>query len=97
MLRNGSLSAGHAKILVTLENAEALAKEIVKRGLSVREAERLVKESQTEKKPAAKTKKKPTDTVALEKELSATLGLKVNNRPQPGYAEGPSQHSLFES
>ena len=77
MLRNGSLSAGHAKILVTLENAEALAKEIVKRGLSVREAERLVKESQTEKKPAAKTKRKPTDTVALEKELSATLGLKV--------------------
>ena len=88
LLREGSLTAGHARTLVNAENAEALAKEIVKEGLSVRDAERLSKRGQTKKKPAVGTAKKPADTVEQEKELSAALGLKVKIDHRPETQDG---------
>jgi ParB family transcriptional regulator, chromosome partitioning protein len=81
MVRQGTLSAGHARALVPYEDPLALAKIIVRDGLSVREVEALVKrkmqgEDKTGKK--AKTKsEKDADTKALEGDLSAGLGMKV--------------------
>ncbi len=79
MVRNGDLSAGHARALVTADNPSGLARQIVKNGLSVRQAEALVKKPAVEK-PARKnnvTPLKDADTRRLEEDLSATLGVKV--------------------
>lgn len=82
MLRQGHLSAGHARALINASNPVALAKRVVSAGLSVRETERLAKAEGGElsANPRAKTAAKPekdADTRALEGDLSATLGLTV--------------------
>jgi ParB family chromosome partitioning protein len=75
-IRRGELSAGHARALIGHANAEALARDIVARGLNVRQVEMLVREQ-----PAARAPRKPVakdaDTAALEKRLTDALGLKV--------------------
>ncbi len=50
LVENGKLSAGHAKILVGLSNIEYLAKKIIEKKLSVRQAENLVRIFKTKKK-----------------------------------------------
>jgi ParB family chromosome partitioning protein len=79
-LQNGTLSAGHARTLVGHPDADKLAAEIVKKGLSVRDAEKLAKTSKNPKKStnSERTVTKDADTVQIEKDLSAHLGLKVN-------------------
>ena len=81
MLREGHLSAGHARALVTTDNASELAKKVVKDGLSVRQTEKLAKKTgslvEQTKKSRPKTHK-DADTVALEGDLSANLGMKVS-------------------
>ncbi|MBO0127615.1 ParB/RepB/Spo0J family partition protein [Agrobacterium sp. OT33] len=79
MLADGSLSAGHARALVSTSDPASLARTIVSKGLSVRDAERLAQndiKSQdiVEKRPAAE---KDSDTIALERSLSDALGLDV--------------------
>ncbi|MCV6825607.1 MULTISPECIES: ParB/RepB/Spo0J family partition protein [Halocynthiibacter] len=77
MLRDGALSIGHARALITAPNASELAKHVVAKGLSVRETEKLVK---TGTPKAAKKRLKPekdADTRALEGDLYANLGMKV--------------------
>ena len=75
----GQLSAGHARALLGHPNADRLASDIVKQGLSVRDVEKLV----ADKKPSkggSKSKKpaeKDTDTRALEKSIADNLGLSV--------------------
>jgi ParB family chromosome partitioning protein len=79
-VRDGRLSAGHARALVTAQNAEVLAQYIMEGGLSVRETERLVAGDKTQpeaKGGKAKPAAKDVDTVALEKEMSDMLGFKV--------------------
>ncbi|WP_299421785.1 ParB/RepB/Spo0J family partition protein [uncultured Shimia sp.] len=81
MLREGHLSAGHARALVTTDNASELARKVVKDGLSVRQTEKLAKKTgslvEQNKKSRPKTHK-DADTVALEGDLSANLGMKVS-------------------
>jgi ParB family chromosome partitioning protein len=83
MLINGSLSAGHARALVSTSDPLALAKIIVENGLSVRDAEKLAQEDITGTQSGAGTgsnktqSEKDADTVALETSLSNVLGLKV--------------------
>ena len=78
-VRDGKLTAGHARTLVTSENAVELAKQIIAKGLSVREAERLAKKPTNAPKATPKAKaEKDADTKALEGDLSATLGMKVS-------------------
>lgn len=80
MLADGSLSSGHARALVSTSDPATLAKTIVSKGLSVRDAERLAQndiKSQgdvAEKRPAGE---KDSDTIALERSLSDALGLDV--------------------
>lgn len=82
-LSEGQLSAGHARALITSDDAEKLAKQVISKGLSVRQTEALVKSAsksaEGEAKPAArKVSAKDADTRALEGDLSANLGMKVS-------------------
>jgi len=80
MVTNGLLTAGHARTLITAEDPAAIAREIVERGLSVREAEALsqrgVARPAADKTPATHVER-DADLVALEKRLSDAIGLKV--------------------
>jgi ParB family chromosome partitioning protein len=80
-LRDGKLSAGHARMLVGQPNAESLANEIVSRGLNVRQVEAMARDSgkkqAREVRAEAKSRKDP-DTVALEKRVSDVLGMQVS-------------------
>lgn len=81
LLRDNKLSAGHARALITSENPSSLARQVVSKGLSVRETEALVKrenggsEQTRGKKKAAP--EKDADTRALEADLSANLKMRV--------------------
>jgi ParB family chromosome partitioning protein len=84
LVRTGQLSAGHARALIPAGDPSALARKIVKEGLSVRATEALVKrEDAAERRPqngapgAGAKAEKDADTKALEGDLSAALGLKV--------------------
>ena len=69
------LTAGHAKILVGLENASFVANKIIEKKLSVRQAEKFV---QLFKKKGQKSKtKKDTNIIALELSISNKIGLNV--------------------
>ena len=81
MVRQGVLSAGHARALITSADPLALAQIVVARGLSVRETERLAKSAQTPGAAGQVQKidgrEKDADTRALEADLSANLGMSV--------------------
>ncbi|MFT4180461.1 MAG: ParB/RepB/Spo0J family partition protein [Rhizobium sp.] len=81
MLAAGSLSAGHARALVSTSDPATLARTIVSKGMSVRDAERLAQndiKAQSDPRPAARKDDKDSDTLALERTLSDTLGLDVS-------------------
>jgi len=81
MLVDGALSAGHARTLVTAEDPAGLAKRIVEEGLSVRQAEALAQmpagPTPAKPKQAQAAPEKDTDTLALEKLMTDTLGMIV--------------------
>lgn len=79
MIDDGQLSAGHARALVVAEDPAAMAQQIVRRGLNVRQAERLVKAAKPESAAAepATAKDKDPNIAALESDLTDLLGLKV--------------------
>jgi len=78
-VNDGRLSAGHARTLIGLPNAEALAKDIVERGLNVRQVEEMSRENvdRIDRAPR-KSKAKDADTAALERRVSDALGLIVS-------------------
>lgn len=93
LLKAGDLSAGHARALITANDPSFLAKKVVKGGLSVRQAEAMAKASntaRTEKPENVPVKKsiKDADTVALEGDLSANLGMKVGIDHKTGGESG---------
>lgn len=78
MVVAGTLSAGHARALITAENPTELALRVVGKGLSVRETEDLARKVSHQKRGAAsENKQKDADTRALESDLSANLGMGV--------------------
>lgn len=80
MLVDGSLSAGHARTLVTAEDPASLAKQIIEEGLSVRQAEALAQQPARPPQPPTRSSTPPekdADTLALEKALSDVTGLRV--------------------
>lgn len=80
MVADGRLTMGHARALVTAPNAEELADEVVRRELSVRDAEKLARAGKPGGgKPAAPRVDQPADAdiAALERHLGDILGLKV--------------------
>ena len=78
MVSSGTLTAGHARTLITSEDPAALARQIVDKGLSVREAEALSQQRDLPKrKPAVTPAQRDADTLALERRLADALGLSV--------------------
>ena len=87
---HGRLSAGHARALITSENAAALADEVIAKGLSVRQTEALVREELAGPKaaPAPNVKAQPNaDTLSLEQDLQEALGLTVKLDDKGGKGE----------
>ncbi len=89
MMGDGKLSAGHARALLTAPDPEALAKTVADRGLSVRDTERLANLAKATPKavpkPAAIAEKggrKHADLLALERDLTDKLGLRVSIETQ---------------
>jgi len=76
MVRAGQLSAGHARAVLAAADPTAVARSVVRGGLSVREAERLSQQAApTRSRTPASSK--DANTRALEHQLSEKLGLKV--------------------
>ena len=76
LIENGNLSQGHAKVLVGLENAFFVAKKIIDKKLSVRQAENLVRIFKTKSK--SKYILKDPNLKQLESELINKIGLNVS-------------------
>jgi ParB family chromosome partitioning protein len=77
-IENGALTAGHARALVATDSPQKLAEKIIQLGMTVREAEGLSRsEAEAKGRPPAIKAQKDADTLALERQLSEALGLKV--------------------
>ena len=87
MVNGGELSAGHARAILGVDDPLAAARNIVRAGLNVRQAERLARPANRAGPGAIKPPKDP-DTIALERDLSNLLGLKVELRPRGAAAQG---------
>ncbi len=78
LVEQGLLSAGHARTLIGVDGAYEKAKQIIDKALNVREAEKLARQSSSKTtKSISHAKPKDIDTIALERDLSNTIGLKV--------------------
>lgn len=82
LVKEGRLSAGHARALITAPNAAQLARKVMEKGLSVRETEEMVrKQAQPDAQPGkvkSRVAEKDADTRSLEADLSAHLRMKVS-------------------
>ncbi len=77
-VKNGSLSAGHAKVLVGLENVDEIAQKIISKGLTVRQTEEYVSNLKNNAiNKISKAIKKDPSIKELEKTISKNIGLKV--------------------
>jgi ParB family transcriptional regulator, chromosome partitioning protein len=84
-VRKGALSLGHARAMLTLPDPARVVPEVVKKGLSVRQTERLVQRMLTEKAPGnekAPAKAAP-DTERAEQDLMAQIGYRVKISATP--------------
>jgi ParB family chromosome partitioning protein len=83
-IEEGKLTAGHARALVATEAPADLAEQIIRLGLSVREAEQLSRDEPVTKHTT--TPERDANIVSLERQISDALGLKVQvkDRAQKG-------------
>ena len=87
LLQDGRLTSGHARALIGRDDAEALARRIVEENLNVRAVEALVQDegrAGTAKSHGRDDAAKDADARAFEKDLSDSLGLKVEIKPGLG-------------
>ncbi|WP_424360556.1 ParB/RepB/Spo0J family partition protein [Methylocystis parvus] len=92
LVRDGAISAGHARALLAVENPEAVARQIVEQGLTVRDVEAMAQSqaanaaaaSEGDAAPGKKPSRadKDANTRALEKTLSDALGMAVDIKNQ---------------
>ena len=89
----GQLTAGHARAIVSSQDPLGLARQVIDQTLSVRQAEALARKSAEDAgrpprgKAAAAPRSKDADTLALEHDLSDSLGLTVEILDQDGAGE----------
>jgi ParB family chromosome partitioning protein len=101
-LAAGRLSAGHARAIATAPDPAALARAVVERDLSVRQAEALSRQAQDRPGPSARSPRagagrgKNADTVALEQDLSDQLGLAVAIDDQGGAGQVTIRYQSLE-
>jgi len=75
LIETKKLTQGHAKVLVGMENANFLAKKIVDKKLSVRQAENLIRVLKFRKN--SKSKSRDPNIINLEENVESKTGLKV--------------------
>jgi ParB family chromosome partitioning protein len=93
LVAEGTLTAGHARALITATDPEALAKQVVEKGLSVRDTEKLAKDAAPDTQGKQRVDggfdvDRDADTRALERDLAAALGMKVRIDHKPGQEKG---------
>jgi ParB family transcriptional regulator, chromosome partitioning protein len=92
LVREGKITAGHARALITSPNPSALAARVIAEGLSVRETERLAKlvtgKAARPQTPRRGEGEKDADTKALEADLSANLKMSVRINHEVGGETG---------
>lgn len=96
-LKDGKISAGHARALLMLENEELmteLADEIVAKDLSVRQVEKICKKKPTVQKEE-KPEKKPSFYSMVELALSESLGRKISVSKSKGKQGGVLQIEFY--
>ena len=81
MLDGGQLSAGHARALLGARDPAPLARQVIARGLNVRQTEALVRHERQTIKPGS-PKPRDANTMAVERDLSGRLGLRVRLQPR---------------
>ncbi len=86
LIRENKLSQGHAKILIGLENVVVLVEKIIKKNLSVRQTENLVRLLKYGNKKVLKSK--DPNITSIENDLTEKIGMRVslkNNKNNSGY------------
>ncbi len=86
LIRENKLSQGHAKILIGLENVFVLVEKIIKKNLSVRQTENLVRLLKYGNKKVLKSK--DPNITSIENDLTEKIGMRVslkNNKNNSGY------------
>ena len=100
MVRDGRLTAGHARPFAGKPDAEFLARQVAERGLNVRAAEALARGSDTPRSPSVPrggaASAKDADTLSLEADLTDGLGLPVEIRDAGGAGEVRIRYASLE-
>lgn len=101
MVRDGRLSSGHARAILTAPDPRGLAQKAISEGLNVREVERLAQQAKDEKhgprvSSGAAADTKSADTRALEQSLSNALGLEVTITDKNGAGEVKVSYKTLE-
>jgi ParB family chromosome partitioning protein len=100
MVRDGRLSAGHARAILTAPDPRGLAQRAIQEGLNVRDVERLAQQAKDEKHGprvnANPTAEKSADTRVLEQSLSNALGLDVTINDKGGAGEVKVAYKTLE-
>lgn len=91
LLTEGKIEMGHARALIGAPDVERLAAEVVARGLSVRETERLARAAKIDNEPSGKGSSgggggRNADIAALERQLTDVIGLgvRITHGPKGG-------------
>ncbi len=84
MLIDGRLTMGHARALISAPDPVGLAEEVIRRGLSVRETEKLAQAKKPGRARTAQRAAADPDIAALERQLSELLGVPVTVRHTGG-------------
>jgi ParB family chromosome partitioning protein len=99
----GRLSAGHARAVAAASDPAALARQVIERGLNVRDAEALARQSAAASggashsaRPAGAKRGKDADTLALENDLAEALGLHVEVIDKGGQGELRVRYATLE-
>lgn len=100
-VRNGKLTAGHARALITAPNPGELAEQVFKEGMNVRQAEALARRAAegpkpVSAKPASAAGEGSADVAALEQDLADALGLKVQLADKGGKGEITIRYGSLE-
>jgi ParB family chromosome partitioning protein len=86
MLQRGELSAGHGRALLACRDPLGAAREVVRRGLNVRQTEALARTGDKAASPAGRVASasaaKDADTLAIERRLEESLGVRVSLEPR---------------
>jgi ParB family chromosome partitioning protein len=96
-LESGRLTAGHARALLDLDDAEILAERVIKGGLNVRQTEALSRGARGRAPTqTGKPRARDPDTIALENDLTEALGLDVRVDDKDGAGEVRIRYTTLE-